>query len=379
MSAHSRVDPDFNKNRQHLPDLSRRGFCKGLGLVSAAVLLGGCERLLFVRTDDGDGETRQGQTLLSPKQFASTVGTVEEARDNIARGVESPSAFLERFLAHSPRIQAASMAGGTIGSVLYNPRPEALASAVKLQLSRGRGEPELLHNDLGQMAAEQYARFGKKSFAAVFPSTASIIGETIHKDRSLLQLCINGNLPSEKIVCTNEDLDSLIGRQLTFASQMVHGVRCGTGAGTAPIKGPAIRMDEGEPQNADDGTVGITLVSDLIRLEVTGNEVKAITPLNAGERPEGWQTVSAAYRNFAVGQLIEAERAVAQHTPRTRLEKIIVTAALNEYRPYLEEIKKRLDWGHTCTEEYKIQKQEGRADLLVQRVLLHHEGARKQL
>lgn len=345
--------------------------------MGVGLLLGGCESFPW-RGFQGLGDERSpGVTPLAPERFASTVGTVEEARDRITRGLESPNAFIQRFLSYSPRIQAASKSGGTVGSVLYNPRPATVASAVKFQLTRGRGEPELLHDDLGEMAASQYARFGQRTFATVFPNTVSIIGDSIHKDRSLLQLIINGNLPSEKIVCTNEDLESLIGRQLTFAFQLVHGIRYG--AGTAFIKGASIRADEGDGQTAPEGTIGIELASNLIRLEVTGKEVKAMTPSNPSERPAGWQKVSAAYRNFAVGQLIEAERAVAQYTPRNGLEKTIVTNTLNEYRPYLEEIKKRLEWGHTCTEEYRIQKQEGRVDLLIQRVLLHHEGARRQL
>jgi hypothetical protein len=89
--------------------------------------------------------------------------------------------------------------------------------------------------------------------------------------------------------------------------------------------------------------------------------------------------VSDAYRNFAVGQLIEAERAVAQHTPHNALERTIVASALDEYQPYLADIKKRLDWGHTCNEVYREQKQDGRADLFVQTVLSHSEGARKKL
>jgi hypothetical protein len=305
------------------------------------------------------------------------VGTVEEARNRITRGLEPPNAFIQRFLAHSPRIQAASKSGGTVGSVLYNPRPATIASAVKIQLTRGRGEPELLHNDLSDMAASQYARFGQRTFAAVFPNSISIIGDNIHKDRSLLQLIINGNLPSEKIICTNEDLESLIGRQLAFASQMVHGIRCGNLAGT--LKGSAIWSDDREQQKIPEGTARLSLVTDLIRLEITGSEVKAITPADPRAHPTGWQKVSDAYRNFAVGQLIEAEKAVAQHTPRNAFEKSIMAAALGEYQPYLADVKKRLDWGHTCNEVYREQKQDGRADLLMQPVLIHSEGARKQL
>ena len=342
-----------------------------------ALLLEGCESFPWHGLQEFGGARTQPGSLLTPKQFEAKVGSVEEARAQIARGIDSPSAFVQRFLTNSPRIQTASKSGGTVGSVLYNPRPAAIASAVKFQLARGKGEPELLHNDLGEMAAAQYARYGQRTFAAVFPSTVSIIGDGIHKDRALLQLVVNGNLPSEKIVCTNEDLESLIGRQLTFASQMVHGLRFGHGI--APISGTAIWTDEREQQKTPEGAIRLSLVSDLIRLEVAGKEVKAITPPDPREHPTGWQKVSEAYRNFAVGQLIEAERAVARDRPHNALEKTIVDFALGEYQPYLADVKKRLDWGHKCNEVYRDQKQDGRADLLTQPVLVHSEGARKKL
>jgi hypothetical protein len=261
--------------------------------------------------------------------------------------------------------------------VLYNPKPATIASAVKLQLARGKGEPELLHNDLGTMAATQYAQFGARTFVAVFPNSASIVGDAIHKDRSLLQLVLTGNLPSEKIVCTNQDLESLIGRQLTFASQMVRGVRCGTALPS--IHSTAIWTAEQESQRIPEDTISLALAGALIRLEITGHEVRAITPANPRKRPTGWQNVSEAYRNFAVGQMIEAERALADHASRNAFEKAVASAVLGEYKPYLDDVMQRLDWGHTCVKTYSDQKQDGRADLLAQPVFVHSVRARKQL
>jgi hypothetical protein len=316
-------------------------------------------------------------TLLTPGQFAEKAGTVETARANAARGIEAPNEFIQRFLLHSPRVRAASRPGGPIGSVLYNPKPATIASAVKLQLARGKGEPELLHNDLGTMAATQYAQYGSRSFAAVFPNAVSIVGDAIHKDRSLIQLVLTGNLPSEKIVCTNHDLESLIGRQLTFASQMVHGVRCGTGMSS--IQSTAIWTTDPDSHRIPEGAISLALASTLIRLEITGHEVRAITPANPRKRPTDWQDVSEAYRNFAVGQMIEAEQAVTQYAPRNAFEKAVVTGVLGEYGPYLDDVMKRLDWGHTCVKTYSDQKQDGRSDLLAQPVFAHSVRARKQL
>ncbi len=89
--------------------------------------------------------------------------------------------------------------------------------------------------------------------------------------------------------------------------------------------------------------------------------------------------MSEAYRNFAVGQMIEAEQAVVQHAPRNAFEKAVVTRVLGEYQPYLDDIMQRLDWGHTCIKMYSDQKQDGRADLLAQPVFIHSVRARKQL
>ena len=345
--------------------------------MGVTLLLGGCESLPRLAFLERDGATGADPTLLTPEQFEAKVGTVEWARANAVRGIESPNDFIQRFLSHSPRIQAASRPGGPIGSVLCNPKPVTVASAVKLQLAHRRGEPEMLHNDLGEIAAAQYVQYGPRAFASIYPNSVSIVGDSIHKDRSLIQLVINGSLPSEKIVCVNQDLENLIGRQLTFADQLVHGIRCGTTL--APIQSNGIWVADREAQSIPEGTISLALASALIRLEVTGDAVRAITPASPHQRPTGWQSASEAYRNFAVGQLLEAEQAVAQHVPRNAFEKTVRSGVLDEYRPYLEDIKRRLDWGHTCTKVYSDQKQDGRVDLLLQPVFVHSVGARKQL
>lgn len=371
--------------RHHGPDrepaissgLSRREVCKGLGLMGAALLLGGCESLPRFAFSEHGSQPSINPAMLAPDQFAAKAGTVEAARADAARGIEAPNEFIQRFLLHSPRVHAASQPGGPIGSVLYNPKPATIASAVKLQLTRGKGEPELLHNDLGTMAAVQYAQYGSRTFAAVFPNAVSIVGDAIHKDRSLIQLVLTGNLPSEKIVCTNQDLESLVGRQLTFASQMVHGVRCGTGMPS--IRSNAISTADPDAHRIPEGVISLALAGALVRLEITGNEVRALTPADPRTRPTGWQDVSEPYRNFAVGQLIEACQAVADYAPRNVYEKTVVSSVLGEYKPYLDDVMKRLDWGHTCVKVYSDQKQDGRADLLAQPVFVHSVGARKQL
>lgn len=373
----SQINDGADREPETGSGLSRRDVCKGLGLMGAALLIGGCESLPQLASLERGAKPSLDPAALTPDQFAAKAGTVELARANAARGIEAPNEFIQRFLLHSPRVHAASRPGGSIGSVLYNPKPATIASAVKLQMARGKGEPELLHNDLGTMAATQYAQYGSRSFAAVFPHSVSIVGDAIHKDRSLIQLVLTGNLPSERIVCTNQDLESLIGRQLTFASQMVHGVRCGTGM--SPMQSTAIWTTDPDAQRVPEGAISLVLAGALIRLEMTGNEVRAITPADPRKRPTGWQDVSEPYRNFAVGQLIEAEQALANHAPRNAFEKTVVSTVLGEYTPYLDDIRKRLDWGHTCVKTYSDQKQDGRADLLMQPVFAHSVRARKQL
>jgi hypothetical protein len=346
--------------------------------MGAALLLGGCESLPRLAFQDRGGEASLDPAALTPDQFAAKAGTVEAARANAASGIEASDEFIRRFLLHSPRVHAASRPGGTIGSVLYNPKPATVASAVKLQMAGGKGEPELLHNDLGTMAAAQYTQYGSRTFAAVFPNAVSIVGDDIHKNRSLIQLVLTGNLPSEKIVCTNQDLESLVGRQLTFASQMVHGV---SGGARAPlIRNAAISTADPDSRSIPEGTISLALAGALIRLEITGYEVRTITPTGPRTRPTGWQDVSEPYRNFAVGQLIEACQAVVDYVPRNVYEKAVVSTVINEHKPYLDDVMKRLDWGHTCLKVYSDQKRDGRADLLMQPVLVAHSvGARKQL
>lgn len=378
MSTHlPKIDHDGGNPNPYQPGLSRRDFCKGLGVMGAAVLLGGCESFPQLGLHDQLGAENGDAPLLTPDQFAEKVGTVETARANAVRGIEAPNEFLQRFLLHSPRVHAASRPGGPVGSVLYNPKPAAIASAVQLQLARGKWEPELLHNDLGTMAAAQYVQYGSRTFVAVFPNSVAIVGDAIHKDRSLIQLVLTGNLPSEKIVCTNQDLESLIGRQLTLASQLVRGIRCGTAMPS--LRSTAIRTAEQEAPRMPEGAISLALAGVLVRLEMTGHEVRAITPANPRKRPTGWQDVSEAYRNFTVGQMIEAEQAVTQYAPRNAFEKAVVTGVLGEYGPYLDDVMQRLDWGHTCVKVYGEQKQDGRVDLLAQPLFVHSEGARKKL
>ena len=378
MSLHeSHINHGAARKTETGSGLSRREVCKGLGLMGAALLLGGCESFPRLALPGLETDASANPALITPDRFAEKAGTVEAARANAAGGIEASNEFIRRFLLHSPRVHAASRPGGTIGSVLYNPKPATVASAVKLQMAGGKGEPALLHNDLGTMAATQYAQYGLRTFASIFPNVVSIVGDAIHRDRSLIQLVLTGNLPSERIVCTNQDMESLIGRQLTFASQMVHGVRCGTGMSS--IQGTAIWTADPDAQRVPEGAISLALAGALIRLEVTGNEVRAITPTNPRVRPAGWQDVSEPYRNFAVGQLIEAYQAVADHPPRNAYEKAVVSTVLGEYAPYLDDIKKRLDWGHTCVKTYSDQKQDGRTDLLMQPVFAHSVRARKQL
>lgn len=373
MSFRGRTIQGFDKTPPHHSALSRREACKGLGLLGAALLLEACGSFPTLGIQAPRGLTVRNPEPLTSEQFHARAGTVEEARVKATLGNEAIDEFIEDFLLLSPRIQAATEAG-LIGSVFYNPSPASIATAVRFQLAREQWEPELLHNDLGKMAALQYKRLGPRSFAAIFPNTASLVGENIHKDRSILQLVVHGNLPPEAIVRTNQDLESLIGRQLTLAHQIVHGIRWGKG--NAPLRSAHIWDDD---RHIPERTVSLALVKTLVRLEVAGVEVRAITPADPHEEPSGWQQVSAAYRNFAVGQLIEAEQAVAQHAPRNTFEQTIRTHVLAEYQPYLVQVRQRLEWGSACHEAYAGQKQESRADILAQPVFIPYEGMSKRL
>jgi len=234
-------------------------------------------------------------------------------------------------------------------------------------MARERLEPAVLHDDLGRLAAKQYWRFRRRYFVAVVPNTVNIFGDSIHRNRYLLQMVVSGELPPDTIMQTNQDLESLIGRQLTFARLMVSGLPYG--AEGAPIRRNDIWVDDQEGQKIPDGTASVTLVCSLIRLEMAGDEVRAITPTGAGERATGWQQVSEAYHNFAVGQMIEAERAVALYEPRNAFETAVASRALTAYRARLLEAKKRLNWDDARAEAYESQKH-SKVDLLTQQIFL---------
>ncbi len=348
-------------------DFTRREVFRGLGLVGAAILLGGCERMALRDPTPKGGDAASYPDPLTPEQFESLVGTIHETRAKIARAAEAPLDLMRRFVSFSPRILAAKRPGGVIGSVLVEPTPTTVELAVNLQMARERLEPAMLHDDLGSMAAKQYWRVRHRYFVATVPNTVNIFGEAIHRNRYLLQMIVSGELPSEKIVQTNQDLESLLGRQITFARLMVNGLSYGKGG--VPIRRNEIWVDDREGQTIPDGTISVTLVSDLIRLEMTGSEVRAITPVGSGARPQAWNQVSEAYHNFAVGQMIEAERAVALYQPRNAFEQAVAAQALVEYRSRLIEVKKRLNWDEAHAEAYESQKH-SKVDLLTQQIFL---------
>lgn len=347
--------------------LSRREVCRGLGFLGAAILLGGCQRMALLEPAPKGVDVVSYPDPLTPEQFEALVGTVHETRAKIARTAEAPLDFLRRFVSFSPRILAAKRAGGVIGSVLIDPTPTTVELAVNLQMARERLEPAMLHDDLGRLAAKQYWRFKNRYFVAMVPNTVNIFGDAIHKNRYLLQMVVSGDLPSDKIVQTNQDLESLIGRQLTFARLMVNGLPYGMGG--TPIRRNDIWVDDQEGQKIPQGTLSVTLACDLVRLEMAGSEVRATTPVASGERPQAWNHVSEAYHNFAVGQMIEAERAVALYAPRNAFETAVVTRALTEYRARLIEVKKRLNWDDAHAEGYESQKH-SKVDLLTQQIFL---------
>jgi hypothetical protein len=304
---------------------------------------------------------------LTPEQFESLVGTVQETRAKAARTAEAPFDFLRRFVSFSPRTLAAKRPGGVIGSVLVEPTPTIVELAVNLQMARERLEPAMLHDDLGRLAAKQYWRIRRRYFTVTVPNTVNLFGEAIHRNRYLLQMVVSGELPSEKIMQTNQDLESLIGRQITFARLMVNGLPYGKGG--APIRRSDIWLDDQEGQKIPEGTISVTLACDLIRLEMAGSEVRAIAPVASGARPQAWNQVSEAYHNFAVGQMIEAERAVALYQPRNAFSEAVMAQALAEYRSRLLEVKKRLNWDEAHAEAYESQKH-SKVDLLTQQVFL---------
>jgi hypothetical protein len=354
-----------------MADLSRREACQRLGVMGMAILLGGVatppiESLLALDVPPKDGKAGSYPPPLTPEQFEALVGTVKETRAKAVGAQEATADFMRRFVSFSPRILAAKRPGGVIGSIFVDPTPKAIELAVNLQMTRARGEPAVL-DDLGKLAGKHYWRRRHRYFVFTVPNTVQLFGDSIHKNRFLLQMAVSSELPPDKIVQTNQDLESLLGRQLTFARLMVNGLPPGNG--TEAIRRDDIWIDDQEGNTIPDKTVSVTLVSDLVRLEMAGSEVRAITPADAGARPEGWQHVSEEYRNFAVGQMIEAESLVAEYVPRNAFEQTIKTNILSEYRPSLREIKKRLNWGDSHTELYVSQKH-GKVDLITQQMFL---------
>ena len=348
-------------------DFTRREVCRGLGFMGAAILLGGCQRMALLEPTSKADDAASYPAPLTPEQFESLVGTVQETRAKVARAAEAPLDFMRRFVSFSPRILAAKRPGGVIGSVLVDPSTTTVELAVNLQMARERLEPAVLHDDLGHLAAKQYWRFRHRYFVATVPNTVNIFGEAIHRNRYLLQMIVSGDLPTDKIVQTNQDLESLLGRQITFARLMVNGLPYGKGG--APVRRNDIWVDDHEGQKIPDGTISVTLACDLIRLEMAGSEVRAITPVASGTRPQTWHQVSEVYHNFAVGQMIEAERAVALYTPRNAFEQDVVAQALAEYRSRLLELKKSLNWDEAHAEAYESQKH-SKVDLLTQQIFL---------
>lgn len=348
-------------------DLTRRDVFRGLGLMGAAILLGGCQRMTLGEPAQPDVDRGSYPAPLTPEQFESLVGTVEGTRAKVSRVAEASQDFMRRFVSFSPRILAAKRPGGVLGSVLIDPAPTAVELAVNLQMARERLEPALLHDDLGRLASKQYWRFRNRYFVATVPNTVNIFGDVIHRSRHLLQMIVGGDLPPDQVVHTNQDLESLLGRQITFARLMVNGLPYGRDG--APVRRNDIWVDDQEGQTIPDGTISVTLACNLIRLEMAGSEVRAVTPVAPGARPQTWQQVSEGYHNFAVGQMIEAERAVALYAPRNAFEQDVVTRALAAYRSRLLEIKKSLNWDEAQAASYESRKH-GKVDLLTQQVFL---------
>ena len=348
-------------------DFTRRDVCRGLGLMGAAILLGGCQGLAPGEPAPKGVAAAPYPDPLTPEQFESLVGTVQGTRAKVSLSADAAQDFLRRFVSFSPRILAAKRPGGVIGSVLVDPTPTTVELAVNLQMARDRLEPALLHDDLGRMAAKQYWRFRNRYFVSTLPNMVNLFGDGIHKNRYLLQMIVVGDLPADRIVQTNQDLESLLGRQITFARLMVNGLPYGTGG--APLRRNDIWVDDQEGQKIPEGTISVSLACDMIRLEMAGSEVRAITPAASGGRPQQWHQVSDGYHNFAVGQMIEAERAVAMYIPRNAFEEAVADRALATYRAGLLEVKKSLNWDEAHAEAYESQKH-SKVDLMTQQIFL---------
>src|SRR5437899_9992939 len=93
---------------------TRRDVCKGLSLMGAALLLGGCGSQSKRALQTPSGLMVMDPARLTPEQFEALVGTVESARENAANGIESSHDFIQRFITHSPRIHVAGRADGVI-------------------------------------------------------------------------------------------------------------------------------------------------------------------------------------------------------------------------------------------------------------------------
>ena len=330
--------------------------------MAAAMILGGCAgfRKILPR------EPVQSSPIPAD-QFDARIGTLEEARIKSASQADFLEEYLVDFVLNSPRFQEAN-ASGLVESVFYNPRPAVIRASVRLQLMRGKHQPEFVHNDLDRIAVRQYQLIGHQVFANIYPSVAALIGDPFYENHSLLQLIITGELPSRRVVLTNADLESLLGRKLTLAHLLVHGIQYESEMPSITFAN-IMTVAEGK-HGLSEGSVSTALLSRVIRLEVTEHEVRMITPDDPAAAAQGWQAVSTGYRNFAVGQFMECEKAVADYTPRTALEKVLVTEALRVNRPFLVESLRQVRWNAASLEEYRIQKQESRIDLLAHPIFL---------
>lgn len=361
------TQPDQLTDALFRAEFSRRQVCQGLGLMGAALLLGGCESLPAPDPPPKVGAAASYPPALTSAEFEKFVGTVKDTRTKSIREPEAPTDFLRRFISFSPRTLAETRPYGVIGSVFVEPALRVVEMAVNLQLAREKLEPTVLHDDLGRMAAKQYWRYRQRYFVMVVPNSVRIFGDGIHKNRFLLQMILHSELPSDKIVQVNQDLESLIGRNLTFARLMVNGLPYSKEA--TPIRSTDIWLDDLEGQAIPEKTISVTLAGDLIRLVMTGTEARSITPADPAAQPQGWQMVSDNYRTFAVGQFFEAERQLSKYAPRNAFEEKVMTGLLADYRPSLNEIKKWVKWGEAKDQIYEFQKHD-RMDIFTQQVFL---------